>query len=35
MSDTAIGVKKRDFVTTRVFEAPVDEVWQAWVEAGL
>jgi len=24
--------KKRDVVVTRVFDAPVDLVWKAWVE---
>jgi uncharacterized protein YndB with AHSA1/START domain len=27
--------KKRDLVVTRVFDAPVEEVWKAWVEPEL
>ncbi len=27
--------KKRNVVLTRVFEAPLEEVWRAWVESGM
>jgi uncharacterized protein YndB with AHSA1/START domain len=32
MTDTAKSVKKKDLVFTRVFDAPVGEVWKAWVD---
>jgi uncharacterized protein YndB with AHSA1/START domain len=27
------GSKKRDLVFTRVFDAPVDQVWKAWTDS--
>jgi uncharacterized protein YndB with AHSA1/START domain len=30
LTDAAENVKKGDLVVTRVFDAPVDEVWKAW-----
>jgi uncharacterized protein YndB with AHSA1/START domain len=30
LTDAAENVKNGDLVVTRVFDAPVDEVWKAW-----
>lgn len=30
MADTTNNVKKRDLVVTRLFNAPLSLVWQAW-----
>ena len=32
MSDTTKSRKKKDLVFTRVFDAPVEQVWKVWVE---
>jgi uncharacterized protein YndB with AHSA1/START domain len=31
-SNLTKGVKKRDLIITRIFDAPVKQVWQAWVD---
>ncbi len=30
MADTTSGVEKKDLIFTRVFDAPIERVWQAW-----
>lgn len=35
MTDTIKSIKKKDLVFTRVFDAPVEQVWKAWVEPEL
>jgi uncharacterized protein YndB with AHSA1/START domain len=30
--DTTQNVRKQDVVVTRIFDAPVEQVWKAWVE---
>ena len=32
MTDTTKSKKKKDLVFTRVFDAPVEQVWKVWVE---
>lgn len=32
MIDTTKSIKKKDLVFTRAFDAPVEQVWKAWVE---
>lgn len=32
MTDTSKSTEKKDLVFTRVFDAPVQQVWNAWVE---
>lgn len=31
-TDATAGVEKRDLVITRIFDAPVEEVWKAWTD---
>ncbi len=33
--NTTQSAKRRDLVVTRVFEAPVEHVWNAWVDPAL
>ena len=35
MTDTTKSKKKKDLVFTRVFDAPVEQVWNAWVEPNM
>jgi uncharacterized protein YndB with AHSA1/START domain len=32
MNDTNENVEKRDLVITRIFDAPIERVWQAWTD---
>lgn len=32
MTDTTKSIQKKDLVFTRVFDAPIKQVWKAWVE---
>ena len=32
MTDAAAKVEKRDLVVTRVFDAPIEQVWKAWTD---
>lgn len=32
MTDSTKSIKKRDLVFTRVFDAPIERVWKAWIE---
>ena len=32
MTDTTKSKKKKDLVFTRVFDAPVEQVWNVWVD---
>ena len=32
MTDSTKSIKKKDLFFTRVFDAPVEQVWKAWVE---
>ena len=34
MTDTTKSLKKRDLVVTRLFDAPVELVWNAWTDPG-
>ncbi len=35
MTDTAKSKKKKDLVFTRVFDAPVEQVWKVWVDPNM
>jgi uncharacterized protein YndB with AHSA1/START domain len=35
MTDSTKSKKKKDLVFTRVFDAPVEQVWKAWVEPNM
>ncbi len=35
MTDTGKSVKKKDLVVTRIFDAPVEQVWKAWSDPEL
>jgi uncharacterized protein YndB with AHSA1/START domain len=32
-NDTSVKYKKHDMVLSRVFDAPIEEVWKAWSDS--